>query len=489
MDCTLLPSGSVTDIGSFVGSRTHHCNNEATGNALWRARNSYTKPLVPTIQNLPTVDETQVSNTQEFDISKITSRNVNKSSSPPIAQKYQFVVNTLAKGVHIDMGTIRKWAVLDSGATGNFPMTNVHAYAVEPTKEPISVTLPDGNKVQSTHQCVLDLPQLPTEARKGHNIPGLTSNSLMSVVVLGNVGCKVIFKTSDVTIRYKGEIVLQGSKCDRTHLWVVPLKNTQEPAEKIQTISFFPFSKITFFGNRTTIATRITTTPATNQCIGDVPTKVQDVDLKSSTEESKILHKAANVAIMLDTSIKQELAKFHHQALGSPPTLAISRVLNQHPDELLTFPGMNRRLINKHLPSSTATAKYHMTRSRKELRPTKKNDQQDDARAEIEDMAPTEQVCTAADNEMFCYLVTTNYDGNVVYSNLAGRFPIESYAGMNYFFVCYVYKCNYVMLQTMKSRKDEDMVATFKGIYGELNAKGHRPALHVLDNECSKAVK
>ena len=40
----------------------------------------------------------------------------------------------------------------------------------------------------------------------------------------------------------------------------------------------------------------------------------------------------------------------------------------------------------------------------------------------------------------------------------------------------------------MKSQKDEDMVETFTEIYGELTAKGHQPALHVLDNECSKAV-
>ena len=45
------------------------------------------------------------------------------------------------------------------------------------------------------------------------------------------------------------------------------------------------------------------------------------------------------------------------------------------------------------------------------------------------------------------------------------------------------------MLRTMQSRKDIDMVATFKEIYNKLNAKGHHPALHVLGNECSKAVK
>ena len=60
---------------------------------------------------------------------------------------------------------------------------------------------------------------------------------------------------------------------------------------------------------------------------------------------------------------------------------------------------------------------------------------------------------------------------------------------MNYYFVCYVYKCNYIIVRTMKSRKDADMVATFKDIYGKLKVKGHQPKLHVLDNECSKAIK
>ena len=68
-------------------------------------------------------------------------------------------------------------------------------------------------------------------------------------------------------------------------------------------------------------------------------------------------------------------------------------------------------------------------------------------------MAPDEQACTAEDDEMFCYSVTTDNDGNVIYSDLAGQFPIEPYTGMKYFFVCYVYKCNYVRVRTMKSRR------------------------------------
>ena len=60
---------------------------------------------------------------------------------------------------------------------------------------------------------------------------------------------------------------------------------------------------------------------------------------------------------------------------------------------------------------------------------------------------------------------------------------------MNYILVVYVYKLNAPLMVAIKSRKDEDMVAAFTSMYQELKLHGHKPALHVLDNECSRAVK
>ena len=57
-------------------------------------------------------------------------------------------------------------------------------------------------------------------------------------------------------------------------------------------------------------------------------------------------------------------------------------------------------------------------------------------------MAPDKQACIAEDDEIFCYSITTDNNDNVIYSDLAGRFPVGSYTGMNYYFVYYVYKCN-----------------------------------------------
>ena len=102
-------------------------------------------------------------------------------------------------------------------------MMDAHTSLVTPAINPLSVTLPDGSKVRSTHQCTLDLPDLPMAARNGHIIPELASNSLLSVVVLCGAGCEVSFNKYGVTVKYNGKTVLRESKCARTGLWLLPL--------------------------------------------------------------------------------------------------------------------------------------------------------------------------------------------------------------------------------------------------------------------------
>jgi len=48
---------------------------------------------------------------------------------------------------------------------------------------------------------------------------------------------------------------------------------------------------------------------------------------------------------------------------------------------------------------------------------------------------------------------------------------------------------NAILMQPIQSHADEYMVATFKDVYKMLEACGLHPMLHVLDNECSKAVQ
>ena len=97
-------------------------------------------------------------------------------------------------------------------------------------------------------------------------------------------------------------------------------------------------------------------------------------------------------------------------------------------------------LINKHLPVSTATLKGHM---RKGLRSSRsKRRIVLDTRQNFLDTATTEYMCTAEEDEIFCFAIIGDRNDNTIYSNLTGRFPVQLYKSMEYILVVYVYKLN-----------------------------------------------
>ena len=112
-----------------------------------------------------------------------------------------------------------------------------------------------------------------------------------------------------------------------------------------------------------------------------------------------------------------------------------------------------------------------------------------DAREDVDDMNPNEEICQAMENDtMFCYAVLADNNENTIYSDLPGRFPVQSFRGQYYIFEAYVYIINVILLCCMKSRTDVCVVAAFKDIYDYLTTKNLKPQLHVIGNACSKAV-
>ena len=112
-----------------------------------------------------------------------------------------------------------------------------------------------------------------------------------------------------------------------------------------------------------------------------------------------------------------------------------------------------------------------------------------DARENVDDMDPTEQVCSALEDEMFCFAMLADSNEGTIYSDLPGRFPVQLFTGKNFIFVAYIYKINAILIRSMKNRSDGSMIDAFKEVYEYLQSKHLHPKLHVLDNECSKAVK
>ena len=337
------------------------------------------------------------------------------------------------------MTAVKNWAILDSGATSHFLTSTAPATNITPTSTPIVARLPNGARVTSTHTCELDIPMLPTAARRAHIIPNLASHSLISVVTLCNAGCDIAFTKIGCTISYRGRTVLCANKCTRTGLWMIPL----------------------------TAAPPSVPTPPT-----DAPTD----NLPIAT--------AANIEA---TSTAAEYARFIHQALCSPPAATLLRALDRS-KELATIPGFSARLIRNHLPLSTATDKGHMRRHRQGTRSTRSSQPAIlDARRQVDDLLPTEEICGAHD--IFCFAALADLTSGTMYTDLPGAFPVRSFRSMQYIFVAYVYDLNAILVRAMPSKNDGAMIAAFTDILATLATRDYHPTLNVMDNECSKAVE
>ena len=94
-----------------------------------------------------------------------------------------------------------------------------------------------------------------------------------------------------------------------------------------------------------------------------------------------------------------------------------------------------------------------MIQRRQVINSTRNNKQEiRDARQDIKNMFPTEHVCSALEEQIYCCAVIGDTHKDTIYSDLTGRFPIQSYEGMSYIFVSYVYKLNAILLRSIKSR-------------------------------------
>jgi hypothetical protein len=166
------------------------------------------------------------------------------------------------------------------------------------SQTPLTVRLPNGATMESSHTAELDIPELNAAASKEHVFPGMANHYLLSVGQLCDEGYIVTFKQTSVTIcdSEKSEI-LNGPRDLNTGLWRINLKQTNRIPEPI----------------------------------------------------------ANNVYDLRNTGV---LVHCLHKALFSPTKSAMLQAVKD--GHLITWPGLTEDAINKHLKLTPATAMVHM---------------------------------------------------------------------------------------------------------------------------------
>jgi hypothetical protein len=175
----------------------------------------------------------------------------------------------------------------------------------------LTVRLPNGATMESSHTAELDIPELNAAESKAHVFPGMANHSLLSVGQLCDEGCIVTFKQASVTIcdSEKSQI-LSGPRDLNTGLWRIILKQTNN----------------------------------------HIPESISN-----------------NVYELRNTGA---LVHYLHKALFSPTKSAMLQAVKD--GHLITWPGLTEDAINKHLKLAPATAMGHMNQRRQNIISTSK---------------------------------------------------------------------------------------------------------------------
>jgi hypothetical protein len=115
-------------------------------------------------------------------------------------------------------------AIADMGAMSIFIMECADVANRQVAQKPLTIKLPDENKVMSTHICDINIPGLPT-ILMGHIVLSLAITSLMGVCPLCKAGCTVVFDNDKCDVVFNGKAILHGYKDPTTNLWTLPITN------------------------------------------------------------------------------------------------------------------------------------------------------------------------------------------------------------------------------------------------------------------------
>jgi hypothetical protein len=116
-------------------------------------------------------------------------------------------------------------AIVDSGCTGHFLLVNTPCLNKIKSQNPLTVRLPNGATMESSHTAALNIPELNKAASIAHISPGMANHSLLSVGQLCNEGYTVTFRNASFTICNSQELqILKGARDLDTGLWRINLR-------------------------------------------------------------------------------------------------------------------------------------------------------------------------------------------------------------------------------------------------------------------------
>ena len=353
----------------------------------------------------------------------------------------------------IDPSTII--AKADSGASNHYCMLKDSSILQNVIKKlGPTVFLPNNATITSTASGHLPLPSLSNSSKVAHVLPELSNSSLLSLGQLCDDGCIVHLTKSTLHVFKNEELILTGYRNITDGLWDVPLP--QFPKQVLQ-------STIT----------------------------------SSSQPPSTSSRSSCNVIIRKQTT-KRDLVRYFHACSFSPSKSTFLKAIKK--GHFITWPGLTTDLVNKFLPPSVFTAKGHLNQEMKHLQSTKKSYKDillspqststlsSSNHIDDDDFHPSSDPLSPKTLNCFSIIVDIN-NANTGFIDLTGRFPYRSSRGYQYLLLLYDYDSNAILVEPLKNRKSDSIIAAWKKLVLILEKRGTQPKYFIMDNEASADLK
>ena len=195
-----------------------------------------------------------------------------------------------------------------------------------------------------------------------------------------------------------------------------------------------------------------------------------------------------NLNAIFDLPSTRQTMLWYHSAVGFPTKETFLDAVRA--GNYSTWPGLTVSMIHHHFPDSVKTAKGHLKGQRQGIRSTKQkalDKMVETALVRIKQENNDSPPATIAwDHNIFTYVKDLC---ETIHADQTGGFPYTSQCRNRYIMVAIHLDTNYIFVEAMKNRTQEEMMDTYQRIVNHMRSAGLGLKLHILDNECSKAFK
>ena len=404
-----------------------------------------------------------------------------------------------------------------------------------------AVTLPNNTTIRATKQGNIPInATLSSRAKNVVILPSLKSASLISLGQLCDDNCKVLLDKHKLYAVKKNTLVLQGDRNKDDGLWDIKIPYYDVYKKTLQTDNYHqPTTHAAMYtASHHTTRTTTTTSPSknprqnstikkstfldifknlealisTNECAYHVNNALK-IDRISNTSPSNYVKATITTpsmsVILRKNETKSDLVNFHHGALFSPVKSTLIRAIkNGH---LATWPGLDSKVVHRHLHPSIHTEQGHLNQQRQKLQSTRQtalpSDHNDviktrlrkllEKRKEGDTLHDTLQTeimddafpAAASKTQDVMYAITNPHREGKAYADLTGRFPYRSSRGNEYILVAYHYDSNAILATAIKNRQAATITSAWKNLNSQFAKAGAQPTTYIMDNEASTDLK